>query len=66
MQRLQHYNIVASLQDLHCCISSIYFTKNALKDKSGKQAPHNLIFFMILLYLIDVWETVAGKQQQEV
>lgn len=36
MQRLQRYNIEASLQDLHCCVSDIYFSKNVLKVKEGK------------------------------
>lgn len=57
---------MASLQELHCCISNIYFKKNVLKEKAGKQAPHNSDFFMVLQHLSNAWEIIAGKQLQEV
>lgn len=64
MQRLQHYNTVPTLQDLHSCLSDIYLKKNALK-KEGKQAPHNLIFSTILQCYYHMG-AAAGNQQREV
>lgn len=66
LQRLQYYDTVASLKDLHCYVSHIYFKKNVLKEKGGKQAPHGFNFFMVLQCLTNTWAILAWKQQQEV
>lgn len=61
MQRLQHYNTVPSLQDLHSCLSDIYLKKNALK-KEGKQAPYDLI--SIIFNAINTWDILKEQSSK--
>lgn len=63
MQRLQHYNTVPSLQDLHSCLSDIYLKKNALK-KEGKQAPYDLISIFNAINTWDILKEQSSKRSE--